>query len=74
MVVLNVLAPVSLDDPTATVYFKREIVDQPYAKMRSHHMAFMDALAISLAEQRSFLSIQLHPRLEDWLDSHRFPS
>jgi len=29
---LNVLAPVSLDDPTATVYFKREIVDQPYAK------------------------------------------
>jgi hypothetical protein len=48
---LSVLAPVSLDDPTATVHFKREIFDQPYAKMRSHRMAFMDALAINLAEQ-----------------------
>ena len=47
---LSVLAPVGLDDPTATVYFRREIFDQPYAKMRSHRMAFMDALAINLAE------------------------
>ena len=48
---LSVLAPVNLDDPTATVNFKQEIFDQPYAKMRSHRMAFMDALAINLAEQ-----------------------
>lgn len=48
---LNVLALVSLDDPIATVHLKREIFDQPYAKMRTHRMAFMDALALNLAEQ-----------------------
>ena len=48
---LNVLAPVSLDDPTAMIYFKSEIMDQPFAKMRLHRMAFMDALALNLAEQ-----------------------
>jgi predicted nucleic acid-binding protein len=48
---LNVLGTVSLDDPTAMIYFKSEIMDQPFAKMRLHRMAFMDALALNLAEQ-----------------------
>ncbi len=48
---LKVIAPVDIDDPLATVHFKSEIMDQPFAKMRSHRMAFMDALAINLAEQ-----------------------
>ena len=50
---MSLLAPVSLDDPIATMNFKQEIFDQPFAKMRAHRMAFMDALAINLAEQTS---------------------
>ena len=48
---LKVIAPVDIDDPKATIFFKSEIIDQPFAKMRSHRMAFMDALSINLAEQ-----------------------
>ncbi|MBM3128192.1 MAG: hypothetical protein FJ009_06075 [Chloroflexi bacterium] len=48
---LSVLAPVGLDNPTATINFKSEIMDQPFAKMRMHRMAFMDALALNLAER-----------------------
>ncbi|MEW5717807.1 MAG: hypothetical protein AB1817_04200 [Chloroflexota bacterium] len=50
---LKVIAPVDLDDATASVVFKSEIMDQPFAKMRTHRMAFMDALALNLAEQTS---------------------
>ena len=48
---LNVVSPVSIDDPTATVYFIPEIFDRPYAKMRAQRMAFMDALVLSLVER-----------------------
>ncbi|MBI5035236.1 MAG: hypothetical protein HZB51_32315 [Chloroflexi bacterium] len=33
------------------IHFKQEFFDQPYAKMRLHRMAFMDALILNLAEQ-----------------------
>jgi hypothetical protein len=48
---LKVIAPVDIDDPKATISFKSEIIDRPFAKMRSQRMAFMDALSINLAEQ-----------------------
>lgn len=48
---LKVISPVEIDDPMATIYFKSEIFDRPYSKMRSHRMSFVDALVLSLAER-----------------------
>jgi hypothetical protein len=48
---VKVIAPVDLDDPTATILFKAEFMDAPFAKMREHRMGYMDALALHLAEQ-----------------------
>lgn len=48
---LNVIAPVPFEDSTATVIFKSEFFDRPFAKMRSQHMAFLDALSLDLAER-----------------------
>ena len=50
---LSIVTPVSLEDPLATVYFKLEMFDRPYAKMRAERMAFMDALVLSLAERHA---------------------
>jgi len=33
------------------VSFRAEIFDRPYAKMKTHRMAFMDALVLNLAER-----------------------
>ncbi len=48
---VKVIAPVDLDDAKATILFKAEIIDEPFAKMRTHRMGYMDALALHLAEQ-----------------------
>lgn len=48
---LKVVWPVDPQDDQATILFKSEIFDLPFAKMRTHHMAFMDALVLSLAER-----------------------
>jgi len=47
---LTVIWPADLDDMTA-LSFRAEIFERPYARMRSHRMAFMDALALNLAER-----------------------
>lgn len=48
---VKVIAPVDLDDPKATILFKVEMMEKPFAKMREHRMGYMDALALHLAEQ-----------------------
>ena len=42
--------PTDLDDISA-LSFRAEIFERPYARMRSHRMAFMDALVLNLAER-----------------------
>lgn len=48
---LNVISPVDINDPDALVRYIPEIFEQPYAKMRSKRMGFLDALALNLAER-----------------------
>ncbi len=48
---LNVISPVDMDDANAMIRFMPEIFEQPYAKMRTHRMGFLDALALNLAER-----------------------
>ena len=44
--------PVELDKRTTTdVFFRGEIVERPFAKMRAKRMAFMDSLVLNLAER-----------------------
>lgn len=47
---LTVIWPADLDDMTA-LSFRAEIFERPFARMRSHRMAFMDALVLNLAER-----------------------
>ena len=47
---LTVIWPADLDDMSA-LSFRAEIFERPYARMRSHRMAFMDALVLNLAER-----------------------
>ena len=49
---LTVIWPVGPEEQTpAAVFFRAEIVDRPFAKMRAQRMAFMDALVLNLAER-----------------------
>ncbi len=48
---LRIIWPIDPHDDQATVVFKSEIFDGPYAKMRSQRMSFMDALILDLAER-----------------------
>lgn len=47
---LTVIWPVN-PDGQASCDFQAEIFERPFARMRAHRMAFMDALILSLAER-----------------------
>jgi hypothetical protein len=47
---LTVIWPLDPDGMSA-ISFRTEIVERPYARMRAHRMAFMDALVLGLAER-----------------------
>ncbi len=38
-------------EPAASSFFRAEIFERPFATMRAHRMAFMDALILNLAER-----------------------
>jgi hypothetical protein len=48
---LTVIWPIDPADPAANAFFRIEIFERPYAKMRAQRMAFMDALILNLAER-----------------------
>jgi hypothetical protein len=49
---LAVIWPVEPDEQTRAVsFFRSEIVERPFAKMRAKRMAFMDSLVLNLAER-----------------------
>jgi hypothetical protein len=48
---LTVIWPIDPTDPAASAFFRVEIFERPYAKMRAQHMAFVDALILNLAER-----------------------
>jgi predicted nucleic-acid-binding protein len=47
---LTVIWPLDPDNAVA-VSFRAEIFDRPYTRMRTHRMAFMDALVLNLTER-----------------------
>jgi hypothetical protein len=47
---LTVIWPAELDAPTSPAFFRTEIFERPFAKMRAQRMAFMDSLVLNLAE------------------------
>ena len=49
---LTVIWPFDLDEPLpAAVFFRKEIFDQPFTRMRQKRMAFLDSLVLNLAER-----------------------
>ena len=48
---LTVIWPAELDAPTASSFFRAEIFERPFAKMRTQRMAFLDSLILNLAER-----------------------
>jgi hypothetical protein len=48
---LTVIWPIDPTDPAASAFFRVEIFERPYAKMRAQRMAFVDALILNLAER-----------------------
>jgi hypothetical protein len=49
---LTVIWPIEPNEQiTAAAFFRAEIVERPFAKMRAQRMAFMDALVLNLAER-----------------------
>lgn len=48
---LTVIWPLDPVDPAASAFFHAEIFERPFARMRAHRMAFMDALILNLAER-----------------------
>jgi len=49
---LTVIWPVEPDEyTTAASYFRKEIFDQPFTRMRQKRMAFLDSLVLNLAER-----------------------
>ena len=48
---LTVIWPVDPSEPTAASFFRAEIFERPFAKMRAQRMAFMDALILNLTER-----------------------
>jgi hypothetical protein len=48
---LTVIWPVDPSDPTASSFFRAEIFERPFAKMRAQRMAFIDSLILNLAER-----------------------
>lgn len=49
---LTVIWPVGPDEQmSAEVFFRAEFFERPFARIRSHRMVFMDALALMLAER-----------------------
>jgi len=47
---LTVIWPLEPDELSA-ISFRAEIFDRPFGRMKTHRMAFMDALVLSLAER-----------------------
>lgn len=48
---LTVIWPVDPSDLAASAFFRAEIFERPFAKMREQRMAFMDSLILNLAER-----------------------
>lgn len=48
---LTVVWPIHPDEMMSSILFKEEIMNRPFALMRSHRMPFLDALIIALAER-----------------------
>ena len=48
---LTLIWPIDPSDPTASSFFRAEIFERPFAKMRAQRMAFMDSLVLNLAER-----------------------
>jgi hypothetical protein len=48
---LTVIWPVDPSDLAASAFFRTEIFERPFAKMREQRMAFMDSLILNLAER-----------------------
>ncbi|MCC7161987.1 MAG: hypothetical protein IT331_05815 [Anaerolineae bacterium] len=48
---LSVISPVDMNDPDAVIRFMPEIFEQPYTRMRSRRMGYLDALTLNLAER-----------------------
>jgi hypothetical protein len=48
---LTVIWPIDPAEPTASSFFRTEIFERPFAKMRAERMAFIDALILNLAER-----------------------
>ena len=48
---LTVIWPIDPSDPAANAFFRVEMFERPYARMRAHRMAFVDALILNLAER-----------------------
>jgi hypothetical protein len=48
---LTVIWPIDPSDPAASAFFRVEMFERPFARMRAHRMAFMDALILNLAER-----------------------
>lgn len=48
---LSVIWPINPDETMTSFSFKEEIMDRPFALMRSQRMPFLDALILNLAER-----------------------
>jgi hypothetical protein len=48
---LDIIQPPTGTDEKASAFFHTQIVNRPFAKMRRHRMAFLDALILDLSEQ-----------------------
>ena len=48
---LAVIWPADLEASSAALFFRAEIHERPFAKMRTQRMAFMDSLVLGLAER-----------------------
>lgn len=48
---LAVIWPAETETSSAAFFFRAEIYERPFAKMRVHRMAFMDSLVLGLAER-----------------------
>ena len=48
---LTIIWPIEPSDPASAPFFRTEIFERPFAKMRAERMAFMDSLILNLAER-----------------------
>jgi hypothetical protein len=48
---LTVIWPIDPAEPAVSSFFRAEIFERPFAKMRAQRMAFMDSLILNLAER-----------------------